>query len=47
MEQSPRFAADTNPDLAAAPLGFRPPTKFERRGRRLGHEVTDLYYRLT
>jgi tRNA (guanine-N7-)-methyltransferase len=47
MEQSPQFAVDTNPDLAADPLGFRPPTKFERRGRRLGHEVTDLYYRLT
>ena len=46
MEQSPRFAADTSPGLAAEPLGFRPPTKFERRGRRLGHEVTDLYYRL-
>ena len=26
------------------PLAFRPPTKFERRGRRLGHEVVDLYY---
>ena len=23
----------------------RPPTKFERRGRRLGHDVVDLYYR--
>ena len=30
---------------AADPLGVRPPTKFERRGRRLGHEVWDLYYR--
>ena len=26
-------------------LAFRPPTKFERRGRRLGHEVVDLIYR--
>jgi tRNA (guanine-N7-)-methyltransferase len=26
------------------PLAFRPPTKFERRGRRLGHDVVDLYY---
>ena len=25
-------------------LAERPPTKFERRGRRLGHEVWDLYY---
>jgi len=27
------------------PLSYRPPTKFERRGRMLGHDVTDLYYR--
>jgi tRNA (guanine-N7-)-methyltransferase len=27
------------------PLAFRAPTKFERRGRRLGHEVVDLFYR--
>ena len=27
------------------PLSHRPPTKFERRGRLLGHDVTDLYYR--
>jgi tRNA (guanine-N7-)-methyltransferase len=32
-------------DLCHNPLAFRPPTKFERRGRRLGHEVVDLYYR--
>jgi tRNA (guanine-N7-)-methyltransferase len=31
--------------LAADPLVFRPPTKFELRGRRLGHEVVDLCYR--
>jgi tRNA (guanine-N7-)-methyltransferase len=31
-------------DLCHNPLAFRPPTKFERRGRRLGHEVVDLYY---
>lgn len=31
--------------LAADPLAFRPPTKFERRGRGLGHDVFDLYYR--
>jgi tRNA (guanine-N7-)-methyltransferase len=34
-------------DLCHTPLGFRPPTKFERRGRRLGHEVVDLYYKRT
>ena len=32
-------------DIAGDPLAFRPPTKFERRGRRLGHEVTDMYFR--
>ena len=25
--------------------GWRPPTKYERRGRRLGHEVADLVFR--
>jgi tRNA (guanine-N7-)-methyltransferase len=29
---------------SARPLAARPPTKFERRGRRLGHAVVDLYY---
>ena len=32
-------------DSSADALAFRPPTKFERRGRRLGHEVVDLFYR--
>jgi len=32
-------------DASADALAFRPPTKFERRGRRLGHEVVDLFYR--
>jgi tRNA (guanine-N7-)-methyltransferase len=27
-----------------SPLALRPPSKFERRGHRLGHEVVDLYY---
>jgi tRNA (guanine-N7-)-methyltransferase len=31
--------------LGGDPFAFRPPTKFERRGRRLGHDVYDLYYR--
>jgi tRNA (guanine-N7-)-methyltransferase len=30
--------------LEREPLAFRAPTKFERRGRRLGHEVVDLFY---
>jgi tRNA (guanine-N7-)-methyltransferase len=32
-------------DLCEDSLARRPPTKFERRGRRLGHDVVDLYYR--
>src|SRR5688572_6776527 len=32
-------------DLCHNPLALRPPTKFERRGRRLGHDVFDLFYR--
>ena len=32
-------------DLRGDPLASRPPTKFERRGMRLGHDVADLYYR--
>jgi tRNA (guanine-N7-)-methyltransferase len=46
MEAFPNFPAETAQGLSADPLGFRPPTKFERRGRRLGHDVFDLYYRL-
>ena len=42
-----RFAAVEAAQLCDNPLAFRPPTKFERRGRRLGHEVLDLYYRRT
>jgi tRNA (guanine-N7-)-methyltransferase len=40
-----RFTAVAAEDLRDEPLAVRPPTKFERRGRRLGHEVADLYYR--
>jgi tRNA (guanine-N7-)-methyltransferase len=32
-------------DLCENPLALRPPTKFERRGRRLGHDVLDLFFR--
>jgi len=46
MAQSERFAALSPEAAAADPLSARPPTKFERRGRRLGHEVRDLFYRL-
>jgi tRNA (guanine-N7-)-methyltransferase len=37
-------AAELNAD--SDPIAFRAPTKFERRGRRLGHDVYELYYRL-
>jgi tRNA (guanine-N7-)-methyltransferase len=40
-----RFTPVGADDLCHNPLAFRPPTKFERRGRRLGHDVVDLYYR--
>jgi tRNA (guanine-N7-)-methyltransferase len=37
--------ASLNPDRGYAPRpGFRPPTRFERRGERLGHGVWDLAY---
>ena len=42
LAASPEFAPV---DAGTDPLAFRPPTKFERRGRRLGHEVADLFYR--
>ena len=40
-----RFTPVTAEELRNEPLAVRPPTKFERRGVRLGHEVADLYYR--
>jgi tRNA (guanine-N7-)-methyltransferase len=45
LAASDRFAAIERAELAGEPLALRPPTKFERRGVRLGHEVADLYYR--
>lgn len=41
-----RFASVEPSDVRDDPLALRPPTKFERRGRRLGHDVADLYYRV-
>jgi tRNA (guanine-N7-)-methyltransferase len=43
MRQSPQFAQIGDPTAEA--LALRAPTKFERRGRTLGHDVHDLYYR--
>ncbi len=45
MAAAPQFSAADSAHLQHDALAFRPPTRFERRGRRLGHEVTDLYYR--
>ena len=45
--REPRFVPALAGDLCEDPLAFRPPTKFERRGRRLGHDVVDLYFRAT
>jgi tRNA (guanine-N7-)-methyltransferase len=45
FEASPAFEAEPVSGARRDPLAFRAPTKFERRGVRLGHEVVDLYYR--
>lgn len=45
LASSDRFTAIERTELAGEPLAIRPPTKFERRGVRLGHDVADLYYR--
>jgi tRNA (guanine-N7-)-methyltransferase len=46
LAAAPDFGPIEPGELAREPLAFRPPTKFERRGRQLGHEVVDLFYRL-
>ncbi|HEX5047100.1 MAG TPA: tRNA (guanosine(46)-N7)-methyltransferase TrmB [Gammaproteobacteria bacterium] len=45
LARDARFLPVDAGDLCQNPLAFRPPTKFERRGRRLGHDVVDLFYR--
>lgn len=45
VRENGRFAVSVRPD-ERDPLSQRPPTKFERRGRQLGHEATDGYFRL-
>jgi len=45
LAQSESLAPVTAVELGDDSLAFRAPTKFERRGRRLGHSMTDLYYR--
>jgi tRNA (guanine-N7-)-methyltransferase len=41
----PELVSELPERLATDPLAFRPPTKFELRGRRLGHDVVELCYR--
>jgi tRNA (guanine-N7-)-methyltransferase len=41
---STRFRRCTAEALRARGMSARPPTKFERRGLKLGHDVTDFYY---
>jgi tRNA (guanine-N7-)-methyltransferase len=45
LARDERYTAVEQSEICHNPLAFRPPTKFERRGRRLGHDVVDLYYR--
>jgi tRNA (guanine-N7-)-methyltransferase len=47
MAASPLFVPVPAGELTTDRLAFRPPTKFERRGRRLGHEVADFFYRVS
>jgi tRNA (guanine-N7-)-methyltransferase len=42
---APEFESIAANELGDEALTQRPPTKFERRGRRLGHDVADLFYR--
>ena len=46
LAQTSSFASVAPERLEDNALAFRPPTKFERRGRRLGHEVVDLFYQV-
>jgi len=47
LGESAQLEAIDVAELSHDPLASRPPTKFERRGMRLGHDVADLYYRRT
>ena len=44
MRAQPEFRLVTDADKFNEVTGIRPTTKFETRGRRLGHEVRDLVY---
>jgi tRNA (guanine-N7-)-methyltransferase len=45
LDRAPEFEAIEASPPGSMPLRERPPTKFERRGQRLGHNVTDFFYR--
>jgi len=45
LAAAPEFEQVSPDTLGDDPLAYRPPTKFERRGERLGHVTTDLYFR--
>lgn len=47
MAASADYRVATQEEITAEPLAWRPETRFERRGLRLGHEVRDLYFRRT
>ena len=44
LERSDQLRPLSADDVNADSFSARPPTKFERRGRQMGHEVTDLYF---
>jgi tRNA (guanine-N7-)-methyltransferase len=44
LDGTPELLRCAQADLAERPLAARGPTKFERRGQRFGHTVTDFYY---
>jgi tRNA (guanine-N7-)-methyltransferase len=45
LDATPRLSNAHGPGAAAPDPGARPPTRFEQRGLKLGHGVTDLMYR--
>jgi len=45
MQSVPEFENLSPTGQHVVKPGWRPPTKYERRGERLGHEVVDLVYR--
>src|SRR5690606_8243253 len=45
LAAAPGFEPVSPHAVADDPLAYRPPTKFERRGERLGHVAQDLYFR--